>query len=106
MCIYIYIYVCTYVRIFIDICIFIIIYIQVLKGAGHYLRERIVCVTAEKFEGIYEGGHTDEQLLDFMSSRLFVFICVYVCVCECVCVCMCVCVCTYACLCVLGESHK
>mmetsp|Transcript_71338 Transcript_71338/g.115720 ORF Transcript_71338/g.115720 Transcript_71338/m.115720 type:complete len:118 (+) Transcript_71338:49-402(+) len=43
----------------------------VLKGAGHYLRERIVCVTAEKFEGIYEGGHTDEQLLDFMSSSGF-----------------------------------
>jgi FkbM family methyltransferase len=45
--------------------------LEVLKGAGDYLRERIVCVTAERYEGIYDGGHTDQELLTFMSARGF-----------------------------------
>ena len=45
--------------------------VEVLKGAGKYLSERVVCVTAEKSAPGYKGGHTAQELLDFMWNQGF-----------------------------------
>ena len=46
--------------------------VEILRGAGHYLRERVVCVTAEKTAGGYvQPGHEEQDLLDFMFHEGF-----------------------------------
>jgi FkbM family methyltransferase len=45
--------------------------VEVLRGAGKYLSERVVCVTAEKEAGGYKGGHSAQDLLDFMWNQGF-----------------------------------
>jgi len=46
--------------------------LEVLRGAGHYLSERVVCVTAEKFTwGYTKPGHGQQDLLDFMYREGF-----------------------------------
>lgn len=47
--------------------------VEVLRGAGRYLSERVVCVTAEKFAWVYtEPGHSEKDLIDFMYHEGFV----------------------------------
>jgi hypothetical protein len=47
--------------------------VEVLRGAGRYLSERVVCVTAEKYAwGYKETGHSEEDLIDFMYHEGFV----------------------------------
>jgi hypothetical protein len=47
--------------------------LEVLKGAGPYLSQRVVCVTAEKFAwGYIEPGHSEQELIDFMYHEGFV----------------------------------
>ena len=45
--------------------------VEVLKGAGKYLSERVVCVTAEKSAPGYKGSHDPQDLLDFMWHQGF-----------------------------------
>lgn len=41
--------------------------VDILRGTGHCLRERVVRVTAEKTAGgCVEPGHEEHDLLDFM----------------------------------------
>eukprot|EP00802_Teleaulax_amphioxeia_P013536 Tamp_13587.p2 GENE.Tamp_13587~~Tamp_13587.p2 ORF type:complete len:135 (+),score=20.84 Tamp_13587:1133-1537(+) len=46
--------------------------VEVLKGAGPWLRDKVVCVTAEAFVFGYEPGyHTAQELVDYMISQGF-----------------------------------
>jgi hypothetical protein len=46
--------------------------LEILRGAGPYLSQRVVCVTAEKSAwGYKEPGHNAQELIDFMSHQGF-----------------------------------
>lgn len=46
--------------------------VEVLRGAGRYLTQRVLCVTAEKYaRGYKEPGHTEQELIDFMQHHGF-----------------------------------
>ena len=46
--------------------------VEVLRGAGPYLSQRVVCVTSEKFAwGYKEPGHNAQELVDFMWQHGF-----------------------------------
>ena len=45
--------------------------VEILKGAGHWLRLKVVCVTAEAHVSSYEDGHTAQELMAYMLSQGF-----------------------------------
>jgi hypothetical protein len=46
--------------------------VEILKGAGHWLGLKVVCVTAEAYVFGYEAGHhTEHELVDYMLSQGF-----------------------------------
>jgi len=46
--------------------------VEILKGAGLWLRQRVVCVTAEMQAFGYDGGHAAHELQEYMLTQEFV----------------------------------
>ena len=94
MCVYVYVcmcaYLCIYMRLCVCVCVCVCVFVCVFACAcvslymytqpherkhahtGPWLRDKVVCVTAEAFVFGYEPGyHTAQELVDYMISQGF-----------------------------------
>ena len=80
----------------VNLCVRIVYFLCMFAMQNTIVNEyRMIILTTSTFLNCFINVYT---MFLYISSLLYLYICVHVCVCVCTCVCACVCMCVYVCV--------